>query len=356
MSNPTPLTTRLNELRAAIAGMGPDPTLAGLAQAVQSLLGLSGEEETSLAGLLKGITGASPASLFDLSLILASIKGPGSRSVADLLTEGYFANAYLDMLGEIGVMQERLDRIQAVLGAVPYESSEVQSVNSTLWELYRCCLAQTYGRQPATLGDHLSTGDAISSGRRYAVFAPPIDGVLVEPDGINLTADWSGWQAYIQTTDPAPQIAGASDVPNAWVDLVGTGTINFSVAGQYTITVHLRRPAGGYPYVVWSGPTVLTKTVNDGSEEFLSIVIPPGSRYVSYDVYATPPSLNVTVSQPGQVLLSASLSSRLTGYVQVPFESEPVTFYVSGFFPGTPNGSQVTIEGFVKAWDELPAE
>lgn len=223
---------------------------------------------------LEALAGVPAASLADLVTAIAALRGLSNTNLGQLLSEDGYVNAQVQLQGRLLDIEERLDRLQAGIGAVPYESLELGSVRGYLASILGVLRQQTYGRLPSSTTDtNLSSGEVIYNGRRYAIFGD-IAGVTESDGGRTLTADWSGWQAYIQTTDPAPQVAGAADVPNAWIDLVGTGPINFSVAAAYTISVYLRAPEGLGDVV-----TLQSGIFNEGGTNRQYAIWPQGSPF-----------------------------------------------------------------------------
>jgi hypothetical protein len=161
----------------------------------------------------------------------------------------------LDIVGALATLDDRIDKIQAALGAAPYNSTEIASARSFLWAILQALQSNQIGTPPTTsTSDIVSNGSIVVGARKYAYFLAPITNVTVANNGYDLTRSpsgqsWLGWNAYIQTTDPAPQVAGAADLANKWIALSGIGTINFSVASSYSISVYLRPSAdSGY---VW---------------------------------------------------------------------------------------------------------
>lgn len=138
-------------------------------------------------------------------------------------------------------LKGQVDKLQAAVGAEPYSSLEIATVRGYLHSILQVQSQLLYGAAPSGSNVAVSDDFEIVDGRKYARFDGPIQGVTIAGNGYDVTSgQWSDWQAYIQTTDPAPQIGTAHDVPNVWLQLVGSGTINFSVAGQYQIRVYLK--------------------------------------------------------------------------------------------------------------------
>lgn len=193
----------------------------------------------------------------DVAAKIAAILGTPASDLATLTAKLNILNDYAENIGINAAacaqslaenqyrIYERLDQIAAVLGAGPYSSTETANIRALLLSLLQATNQQLYGAAPSVASDVQSDRNAVVSGRRYAQFDPPIPGVTIASNGYDLTcASWSGWSAYVQTNAPRCQMLSEEDSPNTWLDLVGTGTINFSVDAAYNITVHLRRPEG----------------------------------------------------------------------------------------------------------------
>ena len=357
MTEPVNLTQRLEVLRDHLLGAPSPNSLSDVHAAVEAILGPL-ESQVTLYHLLAGLRGPTATNLGDVLEGLAALKGSGADNLTTMGAKLDEVVSQLDNVRQAIVAQEgRLDSIQAALGGEPYNDLELATTRGLLQALLNCCRAARLGEFPATQPtDGRSVGAVISGGRKYALWPNPPEGVTVAANGFDITANWSGWQAYIQTTDPAPQIGGVADAPNMWLELVGTGTINFSVELNYPITVHLRPPTIGVPYTIWEGPTVLTKTANDGSEERILITVtpPPGAELVEFDVVATPNELNLLIEQNGYALASGGLNYPGQGQVALISTTAPVTLSIGGFWSGHANGHTVTVTGFVKLIADEP--
>ena len=243
MTEPVNLTQRLEVLRDHLLGAPSPNSLSDVHAAVEAILGPL-ESQVTLYHLLSGLRGPTATNLGDVLEGLAALKGSGADNLTTMGAKLDEVVSQLDNVRQAIVAQEgRLDSIQAALGGEPYNDLELATTRGLLQALLNCCRAARLGEFPATQPtDGRSVGAVISGGRKYALWPNPPEGVTVAANGFDITANWSGWQAYIQTTDPAPQIGGVADAPNMWLELVGTGTINFSVELNYPITVHLRPP------------------------------------------------------------------------------------------------------------------
>src|SRR5690606_35692685 len=200
-----------------------------------------------------------------LALQIASMQGTPAKSLSDVwaaadniaseLDSGEGITAYNLLDGIYTILAdhtERLDRLQEAVGANPYQSLTITTVRGLLYTMLNRLSIITTGPLPVGGGDASSDGDILVEGRRYATFGP-ITGITISSDGRNLTAsNWSGWTYYIQTTDPAPQIAGTPTSPNGWTDEGLTGTVNFSVEAQYPIAVYLKRPPAFEGFYIWT--------------------------------------------------------------------------------------------------------
>lgn len=210
---------------------------------------LRGTPASDLATLVAAVTALRGAPASDLAAVqaaIAALRGVNNATLSTLLTEQQFDTTMALLMGYILDIRQYLDEIKAAVGAVPYEDLELGSARGFLNSILRALVQQNEGIPPLTVaGDFADNGSSALDGRKYALWLPPIQNVTIATNGYDITAapSWSGWYAYIQTTDPAPRIGSAVEVANTWLQLVGTGAINFSVEAQYSIKVYLRRPA-----------------------------------------------------------------------------------------------------------------
>jgi hypothetical protein len=241
------LTARLVQLLDRIQGNPGGADLAALAAAIVQL---AGDPAASLRGVV--------TELGELAAVVEALRGVPDTDLATL-ADGLYTQTLprspylLGISSRLADMEARLDTLQAALGAEPYQSLELGSARGYLAAILAALQTQNEGIPPiSTVGDTPSNGDVVISGRKYAIFLPPITGATVAANGYDLTptGSWLGWNAYIQTTDPTPRINSATDIPNQWLALAGSGSINFNVAQQYPIRVFLRAPqsAGAFTW------------------------------------------------------------------------------------------------------------
>lgn len=161
--------------------------------------------------------------------------------------------------GRIAALDERIDRIQSVLGAEPYSSTETGNIRAIL-------LSIMYGQNQlgispdGNLNDYSqSFGSYSADGRRYITWNA-IAGLTKSSDNIQLTpnASWDGYKIYIQTSAPSAILhditnSGASIDPfpvNSWVSLgTSTDTLSWSVDASYQVTAYLQVPYATVSYI-----------------------------------------------------------------------------------------------------------
>lgn len=251
MSVPPNLTARLISLIENITGYPSPNSLSDVHAAVAALLGPE-EAQVSLAALLVGLRGVPITTLADINTSLATLRGVEDATLSDLLRTDEYVNAQIQLNSKLVTLIDLLDAINSAIGGVPYQDLERVSVRGLLYAILNALGVLTTGRTPLGERDEQSNGDTVVSGRRYALFDPPIPDVTIDANGYDLTAAWAGWSAYVQTTAPEIQIGTATDSPNAWLALAGTGEINFSVDAAYPIIAYLKRPAEFEGFYIWT--------------------------------------------------------------------------------------------------------
>lgn len=230
------MAARLTTLEAQVAALAGTPA------------GTLGQVRTDLAALQTGITG--------LRSDLDALRGPQERNLSQLYTalydglyyQGEATNypAHIRLNAELEDIAAQINHLQAGIGAQPYESLEFASVRGLLHALVTANALSVYGLPPfQTENDIGSDTFELYNGRKYALFYDDITNVTIASNNRDLTANWSGWSAYIQTNAPKSYIAGAVDYTNVWVGLVGSGVYNFAVDAEYNIKVFLRPPVQG---------------------------------------------------------------------------------------------------------------
>lgn len=221
---------------------------------------LAGTPASSLAALKTDLTLATEH-LSELRSAITNLRGVDQRNLSQIYTalydglfiQGDVANypAHIRLNAELESISERMDALQAGVGAQPYESLELASVRGLLNALLTNASAATYGLAPITRANDVSSdGEAYVDGRLYAMFAEaPSPAITLGTNGFSLTGDWSGWSCYIQTADPQPLENNNSAPANRWYTLVGNETKNWSVQQRYTIRVTLRPPPSSGTFV-----------------------------------------------------------------------------------------------------------
>ena len=224
---------------------------------------------------IASLKGTEQSDLTQLHTDIAVLRGVNNATLSSLLTEDQFDTTMQLLMGYILDIKEQIDKLQAALGAVPYESLEVASVRGLLWSLINAISTQTSGAPPVLSGGEIENGGSLLvEGRVYAMWAEePGPGVTVTEGGIDLSAsDWGGWWVYVQTTDPAPRQSGATIQSNIWYVLSGSGTRNWSVAAGYTIKVYLKPPVTSNIWTINSSFV----TITGGNPPRPAIVWPSG--------------------------------------------------------------------------------
>lgn len=224
----------------ALLGAPSPNSLSDVHAAVAAILGPEGNQ-VSLATMLDALTANGLADLLTLQNAVVAIRGASNTNLGQLLSEDGFVNGMSQVMSKLLDLEERLDHIQAALGATPYNSLEIASVRGILWSLYQCCQQQGTGLPPDGVTDFCSSSSLSIDGLRYAVFTGPIEGVTLNESGTTLDGSFDGWSYYIQTTDPEPKVSGDPSAPQTWNTVTGSPTLYFTVAPQYSIKVCLRR-------------------------------------------------------------------------------------------------------------------
>jgi hypothetical protein len=265
VSEPNPLTARLEALRGTLPGLADLATLAGLAVELRALRGIGEEPQTSLAGLLAGLRGSTGATLEDIY---------GELAVQGLIVEDT-RDKLAALAGQVTALYTQLDEANRAHGAIPYESLDFWSTRGGLWAIYTLLRNWRYGAGPAPGGGSSgSIGDTIIEGKRYAKFAPPIEGVSVSTDGISLTPNvsWAGWEGYIQSAAPLGYISGEEVQTGLWHPLPLGEDATFSVDLPHLITAYIRPPAGSE----WWYPSTPLDAITAPAASYHMVVWPAG--------------------------------------------------------------------------------
>jgi hypothetical protein len=207
-----------------------------------------GDVATRLAAIL----GIEPKSLSDVVTGISELRGVNNATLSSLLTEVQFdtqsqlQNGILNNIkAELIELNDRVDKIQAVLGAEPFQSLETGNIRAFLLALVQA--QQARGIPPDALGGAITAGDvATINGRRYVLWDAPIDGLQVSTDRRTLTAlsSWSDYQIYVQSDGPTFQAGTAQGEwpTNSWLTAPLDGEVQVSVASTYTVRAFLRVP------------------------------------------------------------------------------------------------------------------
>lgn len=277
MTEPNPLTARLQALTASIIGAVSPNSLSDVHAALEAILGPQGAQ-TSLNTLLTQLTRdglADLKSLYDASLLVQAavegLRGTNDATLSSLLTESQY------------------DTQSALMNGI------LLDIKACVCETRTLMRSLVYGGLYDDLpGDEVSSGGSLMiEGRRFAVFTQLPTGVTAVDGGTTLLAsDWSTYEMLIQTTDPAPRIAGDTVAPGTWIPLSGTANKSASVGAQYPITAYLRSTLviPTEPYVMWEGTNVLpvlSPNPNYPNDKYYcAVTVPPWADRVQIRVGA----------------------------------------------------------------------
>lgn len=251
--------------------------------------------------------------------------------------EGAIDQSFPLITSRLGDLQTRLDAIQAGIGAVPYNSLEVASVRGLLNSILRVLSAQASGLAPILqAGDISSSGTTVVNGLRFATFAEPISGIVVQNDIRNVTTDngnWAGWQAYIQTNAPTSVVNGSNDAVNTWINLAGTGNYNFAVNDEFQITVYLRFASVSTQTL---NSQIITVTTGGYSHTRRGVVWPSG--YITQNTQTS--SNSVFTSTPTNIAVGNYFGWRVTlltgANARVIMQTNPTSLQVASLTLNTP--------------------
>lgn len=197
---------------------------------------------------VEALLGTPNASIADVTAALTALRGPNNATLSTLLTEGQFDAQGQLQNGILLDIKEMLTDIKSAIG-IPTGDATTTAIGY-LAQIARQTLI-AIGGMPPVLGvdDRGSAGSLLVDGKRWARWPTTPSGVTaVGSDQIDLTAsDWSAWEVYVQTTAPAVYLNTATDSPNSWLPLVGTGQYRFGVDAQYSIIAYLRAAQRDFP-------------------------------------------------------------------------------------------------------------
>lgn len=157
-------------------------------------------------------------------------------------------------------IQARLDKLQAALGAEPYNSLEVASVRGLLYALLTN--AQSFGIFPGGDTGIIVTDNYAFDGKRYIIWPATTGLNRAGNNDIPLGAiimpvtTWTGYQIYIKSDAPTAYSGNTEFPVNSWFNLSGSDAYSFYVSSQYQVSGYIRTPAiPTEPYLLWSGVT-----------------------------------------------------------------------------------------------------
>lgn len=235
-----------------------DPTPGTPVTLGDRLAWLRGDVVGNLAAQLAelGALRAAPAnSLAQLAALLGALRGPNNATLSSLLTDAQFdaaiilTNGFLaDIKDELITLNDRVDKVQAVLGAEPYSSTETANIRALLISMLAG--QGNIGILPDNpSGAIVGSATITQNGRRYVVWNSDITGLTRSNNNISLSAinSWSGYAVYVQSSADTFQAGGAEEWPtNSWLEPPLTGTVEISVSSQYAVRAYMRVPEPGY--------------------------------------------------------------------------------------------------------------
>lgn len=250
------VAARLTTLEAQVAALAGEPssTLAAL----QSRL-------AAIEGQWSHGSGIRPYDLLDL-MYQQQVAGWGYGS-------GITPYSLLDLMYEQVVeLNQRLDRVQAAIGASPYESLELGSVRGLLNALLSG--AQFFGlfpdldpSQPLPVkADETATNE----GNRYIIW-PYVEGTFLADNptlGLPLGAfigpdtSWAGYKMFIRSDGPTYFVNGTEYPANSWRTMSGTSAKSVWVPSIYQASGYIQVPIPSTEQV-YSGTSVVIAGANN---------------------------------------------------------------------------------------------
>jgi hypothetical protein len=218
-------------------------------------------------------------------------------------------------------IQERLDRIQSVLGAEPYSSTETANVRALLINILSAL--GSYGLAPDGGQGSSSVGTVTVNGYRYVRWGV-IDGLTTSTDGRELTPNdsWSDWEVYIKSDAAESTMHDATDseltitiATNSWTALGGNHTLLWSVPSNYDVKGYIR------------GPEIVDPLTFD---------LVPNSTYQPYN-YGTGPWPTSTMWEQPETYDNPFIGPTMTVYTRfklVPFDNSGATVVQTVRSPG----------------------
>lgn len=218
-----------------------------------------------VAARLIAIAGNPASNLGALAAQLAAILGTPAKSISDIWT--HTAEVYRQLAGGQGITlynlidnlhtqladtNNRIDTIQAVLGAGPYSSTETANIRAILLEILNS--DSRFGIAPDGSSGTVSNGTTSTGGYRYILWSSISGVTIAEGYKVTATNGWGGYEVYVQTDAPSFEVVNltantvASCPANSWTVLGGTGQLAFRVSSGYNARGYMRTPNSSWYY------------------------------------------------------------------------------------------------------------
>lgn len=236
------LTTRLVNMSAELRGTTDPATLAAVRDAISSLLAEAQDQGVTLADMLGALAEHHAGLLLALQSFEVGIRGGSNATLADMLTEDQYVSSQVQLQSRLADIEQRVATLEEAVGAGEFADLNLVSVRGLLNALYQCCRDGLLGLSP--IGGavaYVSGSSLLIDGRKCAIFGGELDGLDISSNGDEITPRTPGWRAWIQTTDPEPQVSGMPSVPGTWLELQEDVPHSFCVDGRYQITVYLEQ-------------------------------------------------------------------------------------------------------------------
>lgn len=198
--------------------------------------------------LLNLIRGTPGSDLATIAAAIIALRGVNNATLSSLLTEAQFdtqAQLQNSILLDIKTAAQHIKSgWNYGDGMTPY--AILDSIYMLLVEMARTQQVSVGGLPPIAYSTDTENVDTITiDGRIYAKWLdPPANYITISTNHETLnSANWDGWYAYVQTTDPAPRMWTDTCLANQWFALSGSGNRNWSVAAKYPIRAYLRGPS-----------------------------------------------------------------------------------------------------------------
>jgi hypothetical protein len=182
---------------------------------------------------------------------IAALRGVNNATLSTLLTEDQFDTSGRLINSNLLDINDKLDKIQEVLGADPYSSTETGNIRALLLTL---ALGQhSYGIAPdyTEQAKIAAVGTVAVGGWRYLRWSVS-DTTHISADNYTVTPnpDWSGGEIYVQTNAPTFELYDFATqtvtelVSCSWhvLDEYGSRALAFRVASNFDATGTLRLP------------------------------------------------------------------------------------------------------------------